>query len=351
MCITDGILRAKLDGEIEPAQVSPLETHLAGCAPCRGRLQLLHARASRVQHLLTTLESPAALPDPVGALTAFRLWQSPALFITSKPIPAYTRQAAVSSLLTHAAMVGFLIAVFGHPAVQNLARQTATLILPVDLSPYVPSAPAPKPASGGGGGGDRSPLPASRGKLPKFSMEQFTPPTARIINEDPQLAMDPTVIVPPDLQPPQLNTVQFGDPLARLGPPSNGPGSGAGIGAGSNGGVGSGHGPGVGPGSGGNMGGGIFRVGGGISAPQLIHRVDPEYSEEARKAKHQGTVELYVEIEADGVAHRIEVRRGLGLGLDEKAIEAVRQWRFKPALKNGKPVTVGAMVTVHFRLL
>ena len=355
MCITDGILRAKLDGEIEPAEISPLETHLAGCGPCRGRLQLLHARASRVQRLLSTLESPAALPNPVEALAYFRLRQSPALVITSKPIwgeHRYTRQAAVSSLLTHAAMVGFLVAVFGQPAVQNLAKQTATLILPIDLSPYVPSARAAKPAGGGGGGGDRSPLPASRGKLPKFSMEQFTPPTARIINEDPKLAMDPTVIVPPDLQPPQLNTtVQFGDPLARIGPPSNGPGSGSGIGSGKGGGVGPGDGPGVGPGSGGGMGGGVFRVGGGVSAPQLIHRVDPEYSEEARKAKYQGTVELYVEIEADGTAHRIEVRRGLGLGLDEKAIEAVRQWRFKPALKNGKPVTVGALVTVHFRLL
>ena len=83
----------------------------------------------------------------------------------------------------------------------------------------------------------------------------------------------------------------------------------------------------------------------------MIHRVDPEYSEEARKAKHQGTVELYVEVGADGLAHRIVVRRGLGLGLDEKAMEAVRQWRFKPAMKGGKAVTVGALVTVHFRLL
>jgi protein TonB len=264
----------------------------------------------------------------------------------------YTRQAAASSVVSHVLGIALIIVVFTHPAVQQAARQTATLILPADLSPFLPMAkPAVKPAGGGGGGGDRSPLPASKGKLPKFALQQFTPPTTKIMNENPKLIMDPTVIVPPELQPPQVNLAQFGDPLGRLGPPSNGTGSGGGIGSGSGGGVGSGTGPGVGPGSGGGMGGGVFRVGGGVSAPQLIHRVDPEYSEEARKAKHQGTVELYVEVEPDGRAHKVVVRRSLGLGLDEKAIEAVRQWRFKPAMRDGKPVTVGALVTVHFRLL
>ena len=286
--------------------------------------------------------------------------KEPPLVVTSQPIPVkdiwgeyrYTRQAAASSVVTHVLAVAILATVASHPAVQQMARQTATLILPADLSPYLPMAkPAAKPMGGGGGGGDRSPLPASKGKLPKFALEQFTPPTAKIMNEQPKLIMDPTVVVPPDLQPPQVNLAQFGDPLGRIGPPSNGPGSGAGIGSGSGGGVGSGHGPGVGPGSGGGMGGGVFRVGGGVSAPQLIHRVDPEYSEEARKAKHQGTVELYVEVEPDGKAHKIVVRRSLGLGLDEKAIEAVRMWRFKPAMRDGKAVTVGALVTVHFRLL
>lgn len=286
--------------------------------------------------------------------------KEPPLIVTSQPIPVkdiwgdyrYTRQAAASSVVSHVLGVTLLIVVFTHPAVQQAARQTATLILPADLSPFLPMAkPAAKPAGGGGGGGDHSPLPASKGKLPKFALEQFTPPTTKIMNENPKLIMDPTVIVPPELQPPQVNLAQFGDPLGRLGPPSNGTGSGGGIGSGSGGGVGSGTGPGVGPGSGGGMGGGVFRVGGGVSAPQLIHRIDPEYSEEARKAKHQGTVELYVEVEPDGRAHKVVVRRSLGLGLDEKAIEAVRQWRFKPAMRDGKPVTVGALVTVHFRLL
>lgn len=286
--------------------------------------------------------------------------KEPPLVVTSKPVPVkdiwgeynYTRQAAASSVGTHLVAALLLFTAFSHPAVQEAAKKTATLILPSDLSPYLPqSKPNAKPMGGGGGGGDRSPLPASKGKLPKFALEQFTPPTTRIMNEQPKLIMDPTVVVPPEIQLPQVNMAQFGDPLGRIGPLSNGTGSGGGIGSGSGGGVGSGTGPGVGPGHGGGIGGGAYRVGAGVSAPQLIHRVDPEYSEEARKAKHQGTVELYVEVEPDGRAHRIMVRRSLGLGLDEKAIEAVRLWKFKPAMKDGRPVTVGALVTVHFRLL
>ena len=120
---------------------------------------------------------------------------------------------------------------------------------------------------GGGGGGDRSPLPASKGKLPKAALKQFTPPVVVPQNLNPKLTMDPSIIAPPDVPLPQVAMNQYGDPLAKLGPPSNGPGSGAGIGSGSGGGVGSGSGGGVGPGSGGGFGGGVFHVGGGVSAP------------------------------------------------------------------------------------
>lgn len=99
-----------------------------------------------------------------------------------------------------------------------------------------------------------------------------------------------------------------------------------------------------------NPNGGVYRVGGGVSAPVLIHKVEPEYTEEARAAKYQGTVSLYTEIAPDGTATNIRVVHGLGLGLDEKAIEAVKQWRFKPGQKDGKPVTVMATIEVNFRL-
>ncbi len=99
------------------------------------------------------------------------------------------------------------------------------------------------------------------------------------------------------------------------------------------------------------MGGGVYRIGGGVSAPALLFKVEPEYSEEARKAKFQGTVVLYVVVDEKGQPRDLKVVRPLGLGLDEKAIEAVQKWRFRPGQLNGKPVSVAATIEVNFRLL
>ena len=95
----------------------------------------------------------------------------------------------------------------------------------------------------------------------------------------------------------------------------------------------------------------VFRVGGGVTPPVLISKTEPEYSEAARKAKFEGTAMLYVQIDPLGQATNIKVVRRLGLGLDEKAMEAVARWQFKPGLKQDKPVTVEATVEVNFRLL
>ena len=105
------------------------------------------------------------------------------------------------------------------------------------------------------------------------------------------------------------------------------------------------------PGTGGGFGGGAYRVGGGVTAPSVLVKVEPEYSEEARKAKWQGTVVLSLVVDENGRAQAIKITKALGLGLDQKAIEAVRQWRFKPGMKDGKPVPVIAAVEVNFRLL
>lgn len=217
-----------------------------------------------------------------------------------------------------------------------------------DISPYV-LPPSKTSAGGGGGGGDRDKLQASKGALPKLSDQQITPPAVVVRNENPKLAVEPTVVVPPQIHLPTTGPV--GDPLSNvLGPPSSGTGSGGGIGSGSGGGVGSGRGPGVGPGYGGGIGGGVYRVGGGVSAPRALYAPDPEYSEEARKAKYQGTVVLWVIVGPDGRPHDIRVQRSVGMGLDEKAIEAVRSWRFEPARKDGQPVAVQINVEVNFRL-
>jgi periplasmic protein TonB len=284
----------------------------------------------------------------------------PPLELTSKPVAVkdiwglYGRQKKSFMMSTgfQICVVVVLFTVLSSKAVQQQIKQTATLIMPTDIDPFTPKAAPKKQAmGGGGGGGDRSPLPASKGRLPKPSLRQFTPPMAVVNNPNPRLTMEPTIIAPPDVNLPQVNMAQYGDPLAKIGPPSNGPGSGGGIGSGSGGGVGSGKGGGFGPGEGGGVGGGVYRVGGGVTAPSLLYKKEPEYSEEARKAKYQGTVLLYVEVDASGKATNIKVQRSLGLGLDEKAIEAVKQWKFKPGYKDGQPVKVAATIEVNFRLL
>ena len=282
----------------------------------------------------------------------------PPLEVTSKPVAvksiwgAYSggeTRAGVTSLVIHGALITAILVLGATPAVQEVAKRSFSGE-PIILAPYQPT-PSPKQGGGGGGGGDRSLTPPSKGRLPRIAPRQFTPPMAVVNNPAPRLVMEPTLIIQPEAQIPNINLPNFGDPLAKLGPPSNGPGSGGGIGTGSGGGVGSGKGGGYGPGEGGGIGGGVYRIGGGVSAPSLIYKVEPEYSEEARKAKHQGTVVLYVVVDEKGLPRDLRVVRAIGLGLDEKAIEAVQKWRFKPGLKDGRPVAVAATVEVNFRLL
>ncbi len=283
--------------------------------------------------------------------------KEPPLQVTSKPIPVqdiwgdyrYGKISGPLSLLLHGLLIAVLVVSGRIVAHEGRKIMREIIYNPTDISAYLP--PSVKPAGGGGGGGERSPEPASVGRLPKFAMEQLAPPTVIIRNENPKLAVEPTVIVPPDIRIPQPNVAQLGDPLGALGPPSSGPGAGSGIGSGYGGGVGSGRGGGVGPGEGGGFGGGAFRVGGGVTAPVPIYRVEPEYTEEARKAKYQGTVVLYCVVDPDGLVRNVRVMRSLGLGLDEKAVEAVKQWKFRPGMKDGRPVPVTASIEVTFRLL
>ena len=283
----------------------------------------------------------------------------PPLEVTSKPVAVkdiwglygHKKESWMMSLGGQTAVVVLMFTVLSNHTVQQKIKETVHLVAP-DIAPYMPEMkPKPNVMQGGGGGGDRSPTPASKGRAPKFSPRQFVPPAAVVNNPNPRLLMEPTLIGPPDVALPNNNLPVWGDPLAKIGPPSNGPGSGGGIGSGSGGGVGSGKGAGFGPGEGGGFGGGVYRVGGGVTAPAVLYKVDPEYSEEARKAKYSGTVVLYIEVDQNGNARNLRVVKGIGLGLDEKAIEAVHKWRFKPGLKDGKPVVVAAHIEVNFRLL
>ncbi len=285
----------------------------------------------------------------------------PPLQLTSRPVKVqdiwgeyrYGKQSATVSLMVHVVAIAAIIAlsIVGVKKVQEKQHETVTLIAP-DLSP--PPLPMTKPgpsAGGGGGGGDHDKLQAPKGKLPKAAMEQITPPAMVIRNDHPKLAVEPTVVLPPQIKL-ASNMPNLGNPMSAVpsGPPSNGTGGGGGIGSGNGGGVGSGSGPGVGPGHGGGIGGGVFRVGGGVSPPRALDTPDPEYSEEARKAKYQGTCVLWLIVGPDGKPRDVKVARALGMGLDEKAIQAVRNWKFEPAMKDGKPVAVQINVEVNFRL-
>jgi len=285
----------------------------------------------------------------------------PPLVLTSKPVPVrdiwgfydYKKNGVLGSTVVHVLAIGAIVGLtlLGRRVVQVIQKphETVALIAPDDIPAMQP---AKTQSGGGGGGGDRDKFQAPKGKLPKFAMQQITPPAVVVRNENPKLTAEPTVVVPPQVHMAMNNMPNFGDPMSHLpsGPPSNGVGSGGGIGSGSGGGVGVGEGPGVGAGRGGGTGGGVFRVGGGVSAPRPIFTPDPEYSEEARKAKYQGTCVLWLIVGPDGKPRDIKVARTLGLGLDEKAIEAVKQWKFEPAMKDGKPVAVQINVEVSFRL-
>ena len=289
----------------------------------------------------------------------------PPLKITSAPAPPpkeiWSKDENVSraqwlSVLVH----GLVVVLLGVPLVWDVAMPTTQAKTPemisVDmnnLSDYVMKLPRGNDrVGGGGGGGDRNPVPASKGKLPKLALTQLAPPTVVIQNPNPKLPVEPTVVVPPEIRVPQPNLPNMGDPLAAMVTNSNGPGFGGGIGTGNGGGVGSGSGGGVGPGEGGGIGGGHYHVGrDGIGEPVCIYCPRADYSEEARKARYQGTVLVEITILPDGRVTDCRVVKGMGMGLDEKALQAVRQWRFKPVIgPGGKPVTVDVSVEINFHL-
>jgi periplasmic protein TonB len=281
--------------------------------------------------------------QPMGIANARIL---PSLFGAEGMYPARRTNFAASALL-HAAAIGVLAtsSVWMMRQRDEVRPYVASRIM--EVSAYIAPV-APEQNRGGGSGGDHGKINTSHGQTPTFAGQQLTPPTVVVRNPQPVLTAEPSVIGPPSLSLPQLS--QLGDPLSRVVPASNGTGGGGGMGANSGTGLGAGQGPGAGIGIGGGAGTGVFRIGGGVSAPRAIYAPDPEYSEEARKARYQGTVILWAIVDSDGLPRDLRVERALGMGLDQKALEAVRRWRFEPALKDGKPVAVQINIELHFRL-
>jgi TonB family protein len=244
----------------------------------------------------------------------------------------------------------------------------------------------PGPGGGGGGGGLLTPQPPARAaqqapvihkisspvpkhrapappqpelEPPKPPPPPTPPPPLPMKVEAPKL--DPSKILPTRAPPPPAvqapvasvpadSATRAGVPAAKATAPSAGPGTGGGVGTGKGTGIGEGSGSGLGPGSGGGTGGGPYLPGNGIEPPTLVREVKPLYTDEARRRAVEGDVMLEVVVRRDGTVGNPRVTRGLGSGLDERALDAVRQWRFNPARRQGTPVDVIVQIAVEFKL-
>jgi periplasmic protein TonB len=240
-----------------------------------------------------------------------------------------------TAIVAHAAV---FLTLFALASVRLLPHQPGKVEL---TAIHVPPA-LPQLEKMGGGGGQRGLTAATQGHLPRLAQEQILPPKAPPLLM-PKLPVEPSVVVQPDLKMADNKMPDMGVPNSTLkGPFSAGNGNGSGIGSGS--------GNGIGPGSGGNTGGGPMHVGGSVLPPSVLFSVEPEFSEEARKAKFSGNVQVYLWVDEHGNPSHVQIVRGVGMGLDQKAVDAVRQYKFKPAMQNGKPVKVDLYVDVNFNI-
>jgi TonB family protein len=261
------------------------------------------------------------------------------------------RTSTTVSFIIHVLTIAFVVW-WGMTAHTRITQMANTNVTPLDFTLYDPPPPVlpvEKAPGGGGGGGEHHLVVPTKGHVP--TIVRIQPPLAppQIVRvKGPELPVEPTVQIKipdsnklPNLGMPQSQQVALA---------SQGNGSASGFGFGMGGGVGAGRGVGAGPGSGGGYGGGLMSVGGGVSAPEVLHSVEPEFTEEARRADYQGSAAIQLIVDSQGNPQDVRVVRHLGMGLDQKAVEAVRQYRFRPALYQGHPVSVQMVIEVDFHL-
>jgi protein TonB len=299
-----------------------------------------------------------------------RVEVGPQLFRPAKGGRRRRGMPLTASGLLHAAALGLvLVATFGVTSrAENPAPQeTPRLVFLV----------RPGPGGGGGGGGLRQPQPPRPVKVAGKAAAKIAVPVESVVRRPDPAPPEPRKVPPPEPKPVE-RPVEPPPPVAKPDPvppvvapvvsapadtqdragvltptpesPSQGTGSAGGSGTGHGTGIGEGSGPGIGEGVGGGTGGGPFRPGSGISPPELLREVKPDYTEEARRRALSGDVVLEIVVRSDGRVGAVKVLQGLGLGLDQRAIEAVRQWRFAPARRHGTPVDVLVEIAVEFRL-
>ncbi len=271
----------------------------------------------------------------------------PPLKTTSQPIPVpeiwtknsqFTRVQALSVAFHVLVLVLLILPLWSTLTSPPTTQAKAYVETPLGIAPYLP--PAAKKVGGGGGAHDKA--PAMKGERPKFSWTQISKPIAKP-PEHPEVPVTPTLLGNPQVNLPNINAANWGDPNGKGNTESMGQGHGTGIGNGTGGGYG--------PGDQWGTGGGPPAGTGGYGYASCLYCPRADYSDEAMKVKVQGVVELMATITVDGRVTDVHVAKGLGFGLDEKAIEAVRSWRLKPALgPDGKPAAVRQLIELTFQL-
>lgn len=289
---------------------------------------------------------------------------------------SFAIHGALLALLITAASLGFFNSVDTEQIVTNPDKVRLVFIM------------AAGPSGGGGGGGLANPLPPPpaerKAPKPEKKTPSPVPPVRKLATPPPPVPPPPRPVETPTPVPVEVPRVETPTPTPTPAPPppppqaiqapvapvptaevdrpgtltqaapsvstSNGPGSGGGIGSGNGAGIGPGQGGGIGPGSGGGTGGGPFQPGSGVTPPVLLKEVRPGYTDEARRRSIEGDVQLEIVVRQDGSVGNVRVTRTLGAGLEQKAIEAVRQWKFGPARRQGAPVDVVVEVSVEFKL-
>ena len=313
-----------------------------------------HADAVRLGRLLVARQRAASVPGTAPLFSLFSASASSGRRRPSRQLPL-----VVSGAL-HAGVLAAIIFTTFSLAPTAATRETAHR--PVEAMRLVFLA-TPGPGGGGGGGGLQQPLPPP--KAEREGRHTISSPLPRRDPPKPIVA----VAAPPEPTPPLLAAEPLPSLVAPIVPApadtrnrsgifeqvaaqeeSRGAGRGGGAGSGTGTGIGEGDGPGGGPGSGGGTGGGPYRSGSGIEPPRLVREVKADYTEDARQRGLVGEVVLEIVVRRDGTVGNVKVLQGLGSGLNDRAIQAVRQWRFSPAQRLGTPVDVVVEVGVEFRL-
>lgn len=313
------------------------------------------AEAVRAVRVLRERAAPASAPTtPKGSANRELL----------APLPSSGRQTTIPLLVSTSLHVLVVTALFAGSLGLTSAHETTELIEPEPEPVRLVYLALPGPGGGGGGGGLRMPTPPPRAARegprrvsnPIPARQLPPPPRAEPPKPEPPPPPLEAKILPPVNAPvapiaadtrDQEGVVNERPPDA---PPSQGPGTGGGAGSGSGTGLGEGDGSGIGPGEGGGMGGGPYRPGSGVDPPRLLREVRADYTDVARRNNVTGEVVLEIVVRRDGTVGDVRVLKRLGSGLDERAVQAVRQWRFAPARLKGVPVDVIVEVAVEFKL-